>query len=357
MALDKEAFVKQLNESLAEKFDPLNTRMGEMEKKVEAMDKITEPIITKGDPDNWKEAFGKSLHDLITGEKTVVTISDVAGTVPETWIREVFNIPCDYGAFLQSGPRIVPIAEIVNLAKKHATTNVGLTWKSQGSGEGIEEGVTEGKTTKVPLQRDRLIANVPISNESKTYSYVTLVNYFTDRLREEWNGELDNQALNGNTDPFVGILNTAGISQVQFDATKTEFSDIKRKYLIRAMGQCAASVRGTAGWFVHNSVLHTVHEYCVDTNGRPLFNYETNKLMGYPVWATDKMGSTSGAGTDMMIFGSTRIGMAYATSGFSVALSEHAEFKKDNLVLRTTGDVALGVILEKAFCKITTAAA
>lgn len=353
--MDPKILQKTVNDALDEKLSPVGERLNEIEKKMAAQDKKIEPMIIKGQGDDaWKETFGKELKDIMTGQKTVVTLSDLEGAVPETWVAEVFRIPCDYGAFLQSNPRPTPMAEAIHIAKKHASTNVSLTWTSQGSGEGIEERVTEGKTGEVTGDRDTLIASVPLSRQSVRYSNVQLVNYFTDRLREEWNGELDDQAINGNTNPFVGILNTSGVHQVVFDTGQNEFKYIARKYIIRAVHKVNSSVLGSAGWFIHNAQLGTIHEYVVDANNRPLFDYQRNMLMGFPVWVTEKAPNTDGASKDMMVFGSPRIGMVYATEGFEVAVSEHAEFKKNNIVLRVTVDVIIAVVLEKAFCKITT---
>lgn len=358
-----------INDSFKETLDPLQKGVEDNKTKVEDLaaqilesnkkiDKLSEMDFTGAGAKNendFKEVMGKALHELITGKKAApVVVSDMGGLISESWLNEVFYIPYDYGAFLKSNPRTAPIDEIVNLATEASRPT--LTWQSQGSGEGVEAGETYGATTGSTMTRDTVIATIPISRQAVKYSNIALVNYFTQVLREEWAGEIDEQAFNANSTPFIGLLNTA-VHQVRLDTTKVKFSDIERKYLIRAIHSCKGAVIGSGGWFCSNSVLGTVHENCVSTQGVPLWDYQRNTLMGFPVWLSEQLPEMTDEAnnTDFMIFGSTRIGCVYAVAGFEVAVSEHAEFAKGNIVLRVMVDCSMVHILPKAYCKITTA--
>lgn len=372
--MDNDVLVKTINESLDTKFDEFTKgdldpikkqtdetkeKVDEMAKKIEGFEKERETRIGKTTEENlvhFKQVLGEELKKLYRGEKTVVTLSDIPGTIPEAWINEVFYIPDDYGAFLASGPRTGPMAEVVNMAKKHASTNVSLTWKSQGSGEGVETGVTEGATTGVNVSPDRLIATVPLSNESQKYSALKLVGYFSQRLREEYNGELDNQFFNGNTNPFVGLAYASGVNTVTFEEGETSFANIDRKYLIRAIHSVSSKAYGSSKFFFNNSVLGTIQENLVDNNNRPIFNYDRNSLLGFNALKSDKLNSTDGPDKVVGYFGSSKIGVVYAIDGIEFAVSPHAEFSKDNVVLRCTADVIIYIVLPAAFCVIKTAA-
>lgn len=372
--MDNDVLVAKINESLETKFDEFTKgnldpiketadankeKLDEMLKKIEGFEKERETRIGKTTEENlvhFKQILGEELKKLYRGEKTVVTLSDIPGTIPEAWINEVFYIPDDYGAFLASNPRTGPMAEVVNMAKKHESTNVSLTWKSQGSGEGIETGVTEGKTSAATVSPDRLIATVPLSNESQKYSALKLVEYFSQRLREEYNGEIDNQFFNGNTDPFVGLGNASGINTVTFGAGETAFANIDRKYLIRAIHSISSKAYGSSFWYINNSVVGTIQENLVDDNNRPIFNYDRDSLLGFKVLKSDKLNSTDDADKVVGYFGSSKIGVVYAIDGIEFAVSPHAEFSKDNVVLRCTADVIIYIVLPAAFCVIKTAA-
>jgi len=367
MEFDSQALIKEINTSLEGKFGQLatkkevedtSTKIDELQKKMESIEKENESRMANVESKDWKAVLGKEFNALISGQKTVITLSDLPGTIQTVVIPQIFYVPEDYGAFLQANPLVLPMANAIDMARQHGSTKVSLTWKSAGSGEGIEEGVTEEATVKHSVSRERLIANVPLSNESLKYPTVDMTNYIITRLREEWAKELDKQVFTGNSNPFVGLANTSGLNVVTFDSGKTNFSDIDRKYLVRAIHAVSAKVVGSSFWYMSNSNLGVVHENLVTTTGMPIYDYQTGSLLGYKVLKTDALPLVSDSGADKIFgyFGSSRIGIAYAIDGVSFDISREAEFKKDNTVIRVTADCVLYVILPEAFCVIKTAA-
>jgi len=316
----------------------------------------------------WKDAAGGALKKLLNKEignlvvddndglmdSKGVTLSSLGGAVPQQWVPEVFRIAPDSGAFLRSNPRIVPIAETVNLSKENARPSI--TWKSVGSGESAEAGDTSGTTSAATNSRDRIIATIKLSNESLAYSNIKLLNYFTEVLREQVNLELDKQAYVASTTPFIGVFNAVGVTQYQLGAGKTSFADIDWKDIRKIRRKVKGSVLGTCNWISSNTVLGLL-EIIKDENNRPIYDQVTDKLSNHPVLLTEEMpeDTDDAADTDFMIFGSGSKGHVLGTGGFQVAASEHADFANDNIILRVTMDVAMLVILPAAYVKITTA--
>lgn len=362
---------KEFREMLNAQKEAQEAKNAEVEKQIKAVSEVNLNIqqkATLGGSLAWKDAAGEALHKLLNGEiKTLVAderkgllnskgvvLSNLAGSVVEQWIPEVFRIGDDVGAFLRSNPRIVPIAETTNMAV--AATEPSVTWKSQGSGEGAEKGDTSGTTTKATASRDRLIATIKMSNESLSYSNIQLVNYFTELLREKVSAELDKQAYTANGTPFTGVFKDSGVTQYQLGAGKIKFSDIDWTDIRKIRRKVKSSVLGTCVWILSNTVCGLI-ETIEDENHRPIYDQVTDKIALHPVLITDEMpaDTDSAANTDFMIFGSGRMGHVLGTGGFQVAVSEHVDFLNDNIALRVTMDAAMDIILGGAYVKVTTA--
>ncbi len=363
---------KEIRKLLEEQKEAQEAKNAEIDKQIKAVSEVNlnvqQKTVISGDL-AWKDAAGEALHKLLNGEiKTLVAderkgllnskgvvLSNLAGSVVEQWIPQVFRIGDDVGAFLRSNPRIVPIAETTNMAV--ASTEPSVTWKSQGSGEGAEKGDTSGTTTKATASRDRLIATIKMSNESLNYSNIQLVNYFTELLREKVSAELDKQAYTANGTPFTGVFKDAGVTQYQLADGKTSFADIDWTDIRKIRRKVKSSVLGTCVWIMSNTVCGLV-EVIEDENHRPIYDQVTDKIALHPVLITDQLPeeSESGANTDYIIFGSGRMGHVLGTGGFQVAVSEHVDFLNDNIALRVTMDAAMDIILGGAYVKVTTAA-
>ena len=364
-----------LNEKFEEEFDPMKEKLDEnsakLEENTKKIDKLAEKDFNVEElVKDWKDAFGAKLKELAAGKignkdvsgwtgieissKALETTASFSGLIPEQWLRQVFQIPYDHGAFLASGPRFVPMSEVTNYAL--IGNRPAFTWKSQGAGEGLEAGGTHLDTTKSSTAREGAIATVILSNESLRMTNISLTDFFTEEIRRAWAKESDIQSLTANAVPFTGLKNLVGINQVQFEAGQTEFKHISRDYLLGCPQALKSSVIGSAGFFMSNNMKYYIHRKLVDENKRPLLDLTSNTLLGFPVWMSDELPaeSDSAADTDLLYFGSTKIGALYSVEGVRIAMSEHAAFAEDNVVLRATVDCVLKHILPTAFVKMTT---
>lgn len=360
-------------EEMEKKFEEQEKKLKEYDKKIEALAEMEFNSKKKSYMGNdlaWKDAFGGVLHKALAGEVGTVhinetkglitdskgvTLTDLGGAIPQQWIPEVFKIDPDAGAFMRSNPRIIPIAQVTNMAKEN--TRPSITWKSKGAGEGAEAGDTKGTTTGVTVTRDRCIATIKLSNESLLWSNIALLNYFTETLRIELNKDLDKQAFINNANPFTGVFYASGVTTYQLAAGKTSFADVDWTDIRKIRRKVKSSVLGTCNWITSNTVMglfETIH----DDNNRPIYDQVTDKLANHPALITEVMpeDSDDAANTDFAIFGSGRKGHVLGTGGFQVGASEHADYEHDNIILRVTMDAAMLIILGGAYVKIKTAA-
>lgn len=308
---------------------------------------------------DWKEELGENLKKLLAGEykelktKAAITTSGVTGVIPEEWIAKVYDTLPEYGALFAAGMQRIPIAQILNVGS--LGTDVTVYWQTEGSAP-TESG---GAISKLSVTRETLICLLKLSNQALKYSNIDLVNYFTGRVVEKIAAKIDDEGFNGTGSgsyKFTGILNASGVNAVVMGSGDTTFDKVSYGDLVDVIHSINSRHVNGSAWFMSNSVLGVIMKI-VDSNGRPIFNYNNRSILGYPVHITAALPATSEssqADKAFIVFGNVRDGLLYGAEDYEVKTSSEAGFTANVTYLRVTQDTALYVANPTLFTVLKT---
>ncbi len=392
------AVLKAQDEFLNELGKETEERKEKVKNIVAAFDKIDE---IKKSVDGLEKQVARRKMNLASafepGEKEALLSKWVAGvlrakTAPE-YAAQMFGevkealITKDLQADTGSGSHFVPkplIAEVIreqpevasfrNLARVVPMTSDKQDWPSLGAVTTAWQGtygtasVDQTPTTNiVSLVADTLIATVPIGNQLLQDATPDIVPALTDAFREVIMLAEEKQGLLGTgagADPFTGIGSAAGVQQrVMVGAaasTKVVLTDITG-----LIGTLISRALAGARFFASRTLVNQFREIN-DGQGRPIFGLvnetQTHQMYGFPVVVSDQMpqiGAGGGGAVNEinLILGNLRNVFLGDRRQVEIFLSEHAEVRKYETLMRVTERVAITVAIAAYFARLKRAAA
>lgn len=322
-----------------------------------------------------KTRFGSDYFKRFDGVQADIgqTVADNAEggyLVPPEFRQEILRIAETYG-FARRYFRVIPIARNEMFLPTHAS-GPAVEWVDEA------EGPTETKATfgRIQLKTKRLMAVDTLSIEIMEESIPFIADFLIDVFGEKIAKEEDRVALAGDvtanptTDPFDGVMTDAGHTVFLGGANnsgKTSFADVDYEDLINLVDAVNEFVADRSIFAFSNHVTNQLRKIRTDAaaagdrKGLPLWQEmalsNPPSVLGRPFVKSASMpkAADDAAGANMMIYGDFRNAILADRMANAVAFSEHADFKRGNIVMRLMERVGFKVAIADAFAVLKTA--
>ena len=275
-----------------------------------------------------------------------------------------YTVPTEYGDTILgalNNEATLP-AKTTKITQKASTMNLPA-WLTDLTIHWIEEDATKTLTkptlTKLALVLKKMGCIVPFTDELLDDNICDLSGQVEELVGENMGLAIEQQALSGNTDPFVGVINSGASANAQA-AANLAYDD-----LVDCMynGNVLNSYRKTAEWWLNLDALKLIMKL-KDGNNLPLWNLNIpsagvpSTILGKPYNLTDGIAT---AVTTTIVFGDAKyivMGNPAKNADIQVLASQSATdlstsaFMLDETWFRFVKRVSLAV-LSQAFSLIT----
>lgn len=256
-----------------------------------AFDDITPGSVTKLD------VFGGYASNLT---------SFGASTVPTLIAAEILRIMKDSGVVVRQArhfPMGAPTVEIPNEGSA-----IAVSWAGS---ENATLKTTSNQILNNTLTAKRMEAHCTASLEVIRDSVLGMLTYIQMILSEAAGKSLDQVMLEGTGTPWTGLNGTSGINtinaggQTSTAGSSTDGATVTYNDLVRAVYAADESaIEDNAVWFMHRKTFGSILNLR-DTANRPVFlgheagisNAPYGTLLGFPVYTTSSIGTTTSKGT------------------------------------------------------------
>ena len=251
-------------------------------------------------------SFGKFLSMVRYNHpelvKTAMSTTSAQGgyTIPNAYsdiiLGALNNVATAFGKCTKvnmSAPSLYYPASLTDLTTTYST-------------EATAKDVTKPTFAQRTLSLRYFYALVTMTKELFADSICDLEGYLEKLVGENIGLKLDAQVLQGNSDPFIGIVNAEGTNAVAQAAANLAYSDLTA--VVNNTGQLEQYKRG-AGWWLTRGALNLIMNL-KDANNRPIWELNNplkgmeSTILGYPINITDQITDTiSSAGSTTIVFG------------------------------------------------------
>jgi HK97 family phage major capsid protein len=247
-------------------------------------------------------------------------------------------------------------------------TDVTVGWVDEGAVIGSTQ-VVLGQET---LELEKLAAIVTLTSELLEDQEVDLLSFVGSRVAEAFAKEEDTQFFQGTGTPFTGLLNVAGVNEVEM--TSASIASMDADDLIAMVDETPQGALSNAKFYMHRTLMSLVRKL-KDLQGQyiyqPISATGPATIWGYPVVLVEAMPSFSDddAETSFVLFGDLKKacilgykGAITATVSNSAVVRNVANnadintFTTDREAVRWTERVGYIAILPNAVTKLTTGA-
>lgn len=335
------------------------------------------------------DAFQRAVEDL--GQSYKDSGADNVGgyLVPDLYSQEILRVAENYGIcrrlFRQipmrgyqlhmptheSGPEVEWVYDNAATPKYHPNDEgVGPTDK------------TQAKFNRVTLKTNRLMAVDTLSIEITEWAIPVIADFLIDVFAEKLAQAEDRAGLIGDGTHtyggFTGVVGASGVNSVYLNGgavgsgsgtgSNTAFADLRYTDLVNVIDAPNEFASEQGVWVMSNSIvnlLRTLREDEAAGTGRPLWSsfgteMQANApgtILGRPLYRSAVMNkqSDSGGGKHILAYGNFRNAlMGTSLGGLSIAFSEHADFRRGNIVMRVMERVGFLTTLGDTFAVLKT---
>jgi HK97 family phage major capsid protein len=355
MEITKEE-IKQLAKEEAEKVKELKEQA---EKKVEEKSVEEKPIHVIPEKKDRTIEFFKALfeRDYVQAK----ALSEGAGSaggylVPEEFASNVLQLITDYG-IIRKNATVIPMKSN-QLSVPVLGTRVEAAWITEANAPTA----TQPVFSQAVLSANKAGVIVPMTRELLEDANVDVVKFLQGQFAQAFAKTEDAAGLNG-TSPFTGVLQDSNVTSVTMATGATTFDAVTLDNLIDLTAAVPSYAQAGAAFIMHPTVYSYIMKLKTTTNA-PIFDVATGKLtiLGYPVYLSNAMPSTSAVSTPFILFGNLKNVLFGDRKQIEIALADQATIGTDNLfaqdmvALRAIERVAINVALPEAFAKLVTAA-
>jgi len=226
-----------------------------------------EKMVRNGDSPTYQRFYQGFVRVQNEGTDTAGGVTTPTETHPEIirFLKE--------RSYIRQTARTIPMSSDVMIVPIEDTGQT-VYWPGEGAAP------TDSSVALVAEANSKLNAKTAavinkVSRELREDALIAWESYLGEEAGQALGIEENRVGLVGNTgasDPFNGIVNTAGVASVVFEDTKTSFSDLTYDKLADAELAVDQSVLGNLTVFMHKSGF--------------LQAYKLKDLNGYPIYAT-----------------------------------------------------------------------
>lgn len=312
------------------------------------------------------DEFKRAIDDV--GQTIAGDGSQGGHLVPPEFRQEILRIAGIYGIARRIF-RIMPIARQTMYMPTHVS-GPEVQWVDEAEAPTDETHVRFGRFT---LEVKRLMAIDNLSIEITEDSIPMITDFIVEVFAEVIAKEEDRVGLLGDapTDPFDGVVNTAGINVVYMGGVSTSgattMDDVTYDDLVNTLDAVNEFVADQGQWIASNSMfnaLRKVKDGDVNPgNGRPLWTEmvagNPGTILGRPYLRSavmQKRSDTPSEDKPVLLYGDFRKTIMAQRKEMEISFSEHADFRRGNIVMRLMERVGFGTPLPDAFAVLKTAA-
>lgn len=308
--IEREKWEKQKKEIL----DAITAK----EKGIQIVNKLPEkPIAGMEYLTNDDESFAKFLWMVKQNDtrlKTAMSTTSAQGgyTIPEEWAKDIVNSLNNFAASLTKVTTITMTDPTLHI--QSLLTDLSVAWST----EATAKSTTKPTFSQADLTLRFLYALITATKELTQDTLLNLAQFLKNLVAENMALELEAQILQANAAPFTGILNAAGVNAVAQAGVSLAYSDLTA--VVNNTGQLEQYKTGAEWWMTRGAV--DIIGNLMDNNNRPLLNLNNTlndaqmkasknnlamSLLGYPVYISDQITDTTGAGgTTNIAFGNLK---------------------------------------------------
>lgn len=321
-----------------------------------------------------KEFFGALLANDTMKLKDMSEGTGSAGgfTVDTELDATIQHLLTDYGVarremnFIQLSSNQI---DLTNLA-----VDIDAYWTDEGAAKTSDD-VQIGRVT---LTLNKLATIVPMTDELIEDSEIDIVDFVTRRIAENISKKEDQAFFDGDGTAafggYTGVLQTAGVNNVDMDATNTAFTDITADDLINMQDATPQGAQAGAKYYMNRTIMSQVRKL-QDTTGQYIYQSPSESgpatIWGKPVVLVEAMPAVaaSAISTAFVLYGDLRKAATVGVrGGLRIKLSQDATVRntadsadinlyvQDQTGLRVVERVGYVVVIATAVTTLTTAA-
>ena len=326
--------------------------------------------------------FKRALDDL--GQSFKNDGSDNVGgyLVPDEFRQEILRTAQSFGLVRKLFRRIPMQGYILHMPThvsgpevewvgdaSSALTGSGLPTTGEGSGPSDS---TQAKFDRVSLRSSRLMAVDTLSMEITEWAVPIIQDFLVDVFAEKLAEAEDKAGLIGDgTSTYGGFTGVVGATGVKLGyiggagatGSNQSFADIRYADLVNVVDAPNEFASENGQWVMSNSIMNLLRKLREDEGaqtGRPLWSeFGTEMQSGVPATilgrpinrsaVMNKQSTQSQAGKAVMVYGNFRNAIMGESMNLQIAFSEHADFKKGNIVMRVMERVGFLTTLGDTF--------
>ena len=282
-------------EALKSELDKLDIEERQIQERQEIADKIvvgdiTTRTIVSGKDDKLVETYGVSSKEYRTAfykslagvelneveKRAMTTNANSAGVaVPTQTLNKIYEK-------IENDSVIYALCTISHLAGNLSIPIEKATGDVQRKSEGADGTLIDDTLDELKLGAKKYIKLVRLTCELKETSIDALEDYIVRKLSKKLMLAFDEDIINGaGTNGAKGVLKTLTAKETSASAGWTV------KDLLRLVSSICARARKNAYFVMSTNTLYNEIKSITDDNGRPIFDLESNKLLGREVVESD----------------------------------------------------------------------
>jgi len=314
----------------------------------------------KAKSDDWKSNKEWNINaatDLGTALRGDATTGSYM--IPTEFANEILRVPADPSA-LMGQVRNIPMN---SRSIRYPATLAGasFTWVTN---EITAKTETNPTFSYVDLECETAAAWIAYTDEMDEDSLAPLGQYFVTLLREAWQTEFDEQCLNSDTAPFVGVLQNTSANILNLGAGSTSFSDVTFDDMYDLIAKLDSKAKRNGAKFIMHTTVLDIIKKIKDDNGNYIYQHpagtEPATLCGYGIIESDAMpdADDSAVSTAFIAFGNPKHILHGDRVGMEFKLFDQTSdaLVYDRLFLRARTRQAFVTGIPSAFSVMKTAA-
>lgn len=373
-----------------EKFEEdFQTKIKELERKLEEYEKRFALYQRLGISDKVEvyEVIGAAVRKLISERgsnftisivrdgklspeiRAVITPADLGNLIEPQFISEVYTVIGKFGV----ARKLFDVIPVVSNSIKATSADgyVQVYWRSKQTPAQTRETALPAFTS-INVNLEWLDAFLVLSKDAIRFTNYALGNYIVEKLAEGFARYEDYVAFQGvqANDIFNGLVNVAG-NTYTLGTGKTSYTQVTADDFRKAIEVLPLKHRENAAFLMHPTVFSVVELLKDSTNNyiyrKPSDKSEPGTLWGYPVYLSEGMPSTDGAGRAFAVFGNFKNSKLYYYQDLSFDITDQATvtlpdsstvnlWQRDALAIRGSEMIAFAHPLPSAYVVMKTAA-